>query len=87
MARRHAAETGLVSRLDEVRKSRGLTQAKLADAVGVTRKTISTVENAVFVPSTVLALKLASVLEVRVEDLFALGVAVAGEAADRRARR
>ena len=42
----------------------GLTQAELADRVGVTRKTVNTIENQVFVPSTVLALKLAKALDV-----------------------
>jgi putative transcriptional regulator len=41
--------------------------------VAVSRKTINTVENGVFVPSTVLALKLARALGVRVEDVFQLG--------------
>lgn len=58
--------------LHDHRKAAGLTQAALAEAVGVSRKTINTIENRVFVPSTVLALKLARVLEVRVEDLFEL---------------
>ncbi len=54
------------------RKTQGLTQAQLAEAVSVSRKTINTVENAVFIPSTVLALKLARALEVTVETLFEL---------------
>ena len=62
----------LVVRLKEVRAERGLTQAELATLVGVSRKTINTVENGVFVPSTVLALTLAECLELRVEDLFEL---------------
>ena len=48
----------------------GLTQAELAERVGVSRKTINTVENGVFVPSTVLALKLAKALNESVESLF-----------------
>jgi len=40
--------------------------------VGVSRKTINTVENARFVPSTVLALRLAQALRVSVEELFSL---------------
>ncbi|HOJ27041.1 MAG TPA: helix-turn-helix transcriptional regulator [Candidatus Saccharicenans sp.] len=48
------------------------TQEELASRVGVTRKTINTIENCVFVPSTVLALKLARVFGVKVEDLFQL---------------
>jgi putative transcriptional regulator len=48
----------------------GLTQAELAEACGVTRKTVNTVENGVFTPSTLLALKLARALNVTVEQLF-----------------
>jgi len=62
----------LRNRLREARAERGWTQADLAERVGVTRKTINTVENGVFVPSTVLALKLARVLETPVEGLFEL---------------
>lgn len=58
--------------LREVRTGKGLTQADLAERAGVSRKTINTVENGVFVPSTILALTLARVLEVSVEDLFQL---------------
>lgn len=54
------------------RTERGWTQAALAERVGVSRKTINTVENGVFVPSTVLALKLARALDRPVEALFAL---------------
>jgi putative transcriptional regulator len=50
----------------------GLTQAELAERVGVSRKTINTVENGVFVPSTVLALRLARALGMPVEALFTL---------------
>jgi putative transcriptional regulator len=62
----------LNNRLREVRRGKGLTQADLADRAGVSRKTINTVENGVFVPSTILALTLAKVLETSVEDLFQL---------------
>ncbi|MGH1453105.1 MAG: helix-turn-helix transcriptional regulator [Paracoccaceae bacterium] len=63
----------LITHLTAERKARGLTQAQLAGAVGVSRKTINTIENRVFVPSTVLALKLARELGVSVHDLFELG--------------
>ena len=63
----------LLNNLKELRKVRGLTQAQLAEAVGVSRKTINTIENRVFIPSTVLALRLGKVLQVRVEDVFELG--------------
>jgi len=62
----------MMSHLAEHRKARGLTQAQLAEAVGVSRKTVNTVENRVFVPSTLLALKLARELGVTVEDIFVL---------------
>jgi len=62
----------LLSRLKEVRTAAGLTQAELAERVAVSRKTINTVENGVFVPSTVLALKLARALDCPVEALFQL---------------
>jgi len=54
------------------RDAKGWTQAELAAAIGVSRKTINTVENGVFIPSTVVALKLAKALGVRVEQLFFL---------------
>lgn len=62
----------LGSHLKEVRTAAGLTQAELAERAGVSRKTINTVENGVFVPSTTLALLLARTLGVTVEDLFFL---------------
>ena len=60
----------LANKLKERRTELGLTQAELAERCGVSRKTVNTVENGVFVPSTLLALKLATALERRVEDLF-----------------
>jgi len=60
----------LSNSLKDERARLGLTQAELADRVGVSRKTINTVENGIFVPSTLLALKLAAALDRRVEDLF-----------------
>ena len=62
----------LVTHLTEHRRAAGLTQSQLADIVCVSRKTINTVENHVFVPSTVLALKLAQALDCSVHDLFEL---------------
>lgn len=64
------SEPQLHNRLLEYRSQQGLTQAGLAEAVGVSRKTINTIENRVFVPSTVLALKLAECLGTTVEALF-----------------
>ena len=63
---------GVRNRLRELRAERDLTQAALAEMVGVSRKTINTIENGVFVPSTLLALKLARALGLPVEALFSL---------------
>lgn len=60
----------LANRIKEKRAELGLTQAELAERVGVTRKTVNTVENGVFVPSALLAMKLAEALSVPVEELF-----------------
>lgn len=60
----------LVNSLRVERARLGLTQVQLAERVGVSRKTINTVENGVFIPSTVLALKLALALGKPVEALF-----------------
>ncbi len=63
---------GLTNSLRDERTRLGWTQAELAERVGVSRKTINTVENGVFVPSTILALKLAAALDRPVETLFRL---------------
>jgi putative transcriptional regulator len=62
----------LRSRIRVARAARNLTQEKVAELAGVTRKTINTIETGRFVPSTILALTLARVFGVRVEDLFEL---------------
>lgn len=62
----------LLNHIKELRKSRAMTQGDLATATGVSRKTINTIENSVFIPSTVLALKLARELGVTVHDIFEL---------------
>jgi putative transcriptional regulator len=65
------AET-LTNTLKAERERLDLTQAALAERIGVSRKTINTVENGIFVPSTILALKLAAALGRPVEALFRL---------------
>ena len=60
----------LMNRLRDLRDARGWTQAELAAHVGVSRKTVNTIENRVFAPSTLLALKLAEALNTSVESLF-----------------
>lgn len=63
---------GLGNKIREAREAKGWTQAELAAEIGVSRKTINTVENGVFIPSTLVALKLAKALRLPVEDLFFL---------------
>ena len=71
-ARTPLAERKLGNHLKEIRSSHNLTQAELALRAGVSRKTINTVENGVFIPSTLLALTLAQCLQMTVEELFYL---------------
>lgn len=52
------------------RAIKNITQEELAMAVGVTRKTINTIENGKFVPSTYLAIKMARYFGIPVEELF-----------------
>ena len=49
-----------------------LTQASLADKIGVSRQTINAMEKNKYVPSTVLALKLSKLFKIPVEELFIL---------------
>ncbi len=54
------------------RAKRDMTQEKLAELVDVSRQTINFVENSRYVPSTVLALKIARIFNVLVNELFTL---------------
>ncbi len=62
----------LGNRIKVLRAERDWTQQDLATRVGVTRRTINTVERGVFVPSTIVALKIAHSFGVPVEDVFRL---------------
>lgn len=62
----------LTSRLKELRAKHGLTQEDLAKQVSVTRQTIISIEKGEYVPSLVLGMKLARVLDIPVEQLFFL---------------
>ena len=62
----------LLNNLEVARKSAGLTQQQLSELAEVSRKSINAIENGVYVPSTVLALKIAETLDCRVEDPFKL---------------
>ena len=62
----------LQNNLEELRKSAGLTQQELSVAAEVSRKSINAIENGIYIPSTVLALKIAKTIKCKVEDLFKL---------------
>lgn len=54
------------------RAIKNISQEELAIAIGVTRKTINTIETGKYIPSTVIALKIARYFRVAVEDIFEL---------------
>ena len=62
----------LLNNLEELRKNAGLTQQELSESADVSRKSINAIENGIYVPSTVLALKISKTLGCKVEDLFRL---------------
>tara|TARA_Y100000766_G_scaffold95084_1_gene81152 strand:- start:210 stop:425 length:216 start_codon:yes stop_codon:yes gene_type:complete len=62
----------LKNNLEEFRRVAGLTQQDLSEKAEVSRKSINAIENGIYVPSTVLALKIAKTLKCKVEDLFEL---------------
>lgn len=54
------------------RARNNFTQGDLAEKVGVSRQTINSIETKKYIPSTILALKIAKVFEMKVDDLFEL---------------
>ncbi len=62
----------LSNRIRVLRAERRISQSELAEAIGVSRKTISTIEVGRFTPSTVISLKIARYFAVSVEDVFQL---------------
>lgn len=54
------------------RAIKNISQEELAIAIGVTRKTINTIETGKYIPSTVIALKIARYFQTPVEDIFEL---------------
>jgi putative transcriptional regulator len=64
--------SALKNRIRVYRAEHRISQTELAELIGVTRKTISTIEVGRFVPSTVIALKIARQFGVPVEDIFSL---------------
>ena len=62
----------LLNNLEQLRRAAGFTQQELSVAAEVSRKSINAIENGVYVPSTVLALKISKTLSCSVEDIFKL---------------
>ncbi len=60
----------IVNKLPMFRTEKGITQEELAERVGVSRQTIIAMEKGNYAPSILLALKVANVFKVSVEDIF-----------------
>lgn len=60
------------NKLKVARAELDLTQAELAERIGVTRQAVNSIELGKYVPSTVLALKMAQLFGKKVEELFLL---------------
>jgi len=58
------------NRLEEIRKSKGITQEELANALEVSRQTVGSLENGRYNPSIILAFKIARFFEVSIEEVF-----------------
>ncbi len=58
------------NRLKEIRAIRGISQEELADILGVSRQTISSLENGRYNPSILLAFKIAHYFGMPIEDIF-----------------
>jgi putative transcriptional regulator len=58
------------NRLEEIRKSQGLNQEELAEILGVSRQTISSLENGRYNPSILLSFKIARYFKMSIEDIF-----------------
>ncbi|MDY3006482.1 helix-turn-helix transcriptional regulator [Anaerococcus porci] len=58
------------NRLEEVRKEKGITQEELARALEVSRQTVGSLENGRYNPSIILAFKIASYFNLKIEEIF-----------------
>ena len=58
------------NRLEEIRKSQGITQEELANILEVSRQTIGSLENGRYNPSIILAFKIAKFFNLTIEDIF-----------------
>lgn len=60
----------MINRVEEIRKQRGITQEELAEALEVSRQTISSIENGRYNPSIILAFKIARYFGMPIEEIF-----------------
>ena len=58
------------NRIEEIRKEKGIRQDEFAKSMGVSRQTISSLENGRYHPSIMLAYKIAKYFEMTIEDVF-----------------
>ena len=58
------------NRIEEIRKEKGIRQEEFAKSMGVSRQTISSLENGRYNPSITLAYKIAKYFEMTIEEVF-----------------
>ncbi|MBR5129324.1 MAG: helix-turn-helix transcriptional regulator [Firmicutes bacterium] len=58
------------NRIEEIRKERGIKQEDFAKSMGVSRQTISSLENGRYNPSIILAFKIAKYFDTTIEEVF-----------------
>lgn len=58
--------------ISQLRKEKKITQEELANEVGVTRQTITSIENGKYIASLPLAFKIAEFFEMKIEDIFTM---------------
>lgn len=58
------------NRIEEIRKGRGIRQEELAKSMGVSRQTISSLENGRYNPSILLAYRIAKYFDMTIEEVF-----------------
>lgn len=68
--RKKRGEKFVKNRIEEIRKARGVNQEELAKALGVSRQTISSLENGRYNPSIELAYKLSKYFGMTIEEVF-----------------
>jgi molybdate-binding protein/DNA-binding XRE family transcriptional regulator len=73
--RRHKNSVQFSNHLKSIRAKQGFSQGELARRAGITRQAVSSIESNLYLPTTAVALQLASVLACRVEELFSLAPA------------